>query len=412
MNRYAHGNIMKGAFNALPKNIMKALHPYKGKIGLYGNYPDIFDDPARAESDKLKIDSAWRSYCVFPDSLPGKGLHLCNLPGDAQSLWSPIVEYWFNLALESCRNKNYEDFLKYIGCLSHWLGDAFQPAHIIDLKLLEELLPPPSGMEDFHYHTDLEAVTGKCGKIEKPDFLGTEPAEVAWRTTMKSAILRRKSKNTVVPILQNIFKGHAAAAEKLSGEPVTYAARLTRDLIYTAWKTATGNASAREIEKLRKADLRVVRPEDEFHDSVYGGAIIDGNRNTPPSGAPVIPARLLVSRGNIARMKGIGMLPHSGMYAPRNCWMRFNLPAGVFEMFEAIAGMNASLVKEGAVFFIVKLDDREVFRSRRMTSADVSLKISVEIGNAASITLLVEDANDGKTFWNNHAFWGDPFLLK
>jgi hypothetical protein len=112
-----------------------------------------------------------------------------------------------------------------------------------------------------------------------------------------------------------------------------------------------------------------------------------------------------MSKGEHVKMKGIGMLPLSGMYAPRNCWMRFNLPVGVFQRFETTAGMNLSLVKDGAAFFIVKLDEKEIFRSGRMSITDEALKISITLKSAKSLTLLVEDANNGKTLWNNHALW-------
>jgi hypothetical protein len=74
--------------------------------------------------------------------------------------------------------------------------------------------------------------------------------------------------------------------------------------------------------------------------------------------------------------------------------------------------MNADLTHEGAADFVVLLDGREVFRSRPRTVKDPATPVSIKLDIANELTLKVEDANNGKTFWNNHAYWGEPKLVK
>ena len=106
------------------------------------------------------------------------------------------------------------------------------------------------------------------------------------------------------------------------------------------------------------------------------------------------------------------MLPHSGMNGPRECYMTWRIPAGVFRRFSAQVGLHAELATTGAVSFHVLLDGREEWCSGRMTAADLAQKIDLPLGGATEMTLQVCDANDGQSFWKNHAFGGEPQLRK
>jgi hypothetical protein len=52
------------------------------------------------------------------------------------------------------------------------------------------------------------------------------------------------------------------------------------------------------------------------------------------------------------------------------------------------------------------------FASGRRTAADPALRVKVPLEQAGHLTLMVRDANEGTTFWHNHAFWGEPRLSK
>ncbi len=222
----------------------------------------------------------------------------------------------------------------------------------------------------------------------------------------------RESRQYIVPILQALFSCNESEAEAQAGPPVTAAAQITADVAYSIWRLATGEIPAAERQELASVDLRVWPADAASHDSVYGDAILDGNRSTPPAGAPVVPARLRFADGSVRPVKGLGVLPHSGMSGPRECWMRFDIPPDVFDRFEAQVGMHADLTVDGAVVFIVERDGQEVFRSGRRTVADPALPLSIPLNSSRSLTLKVEDANGGKTFWNNHAFWASPRLIR
>jgi hypothetical protein len=412
MNGQAHINIMVGAVDALPQAMRQKLEPVRGLLQTVGNYPDFFDDPARPAQEKARIDPEWERFCRFPASMDGPCLHRWPHPKTRQDLWRPMITYWMQQAIDCVRQDDLEGFIKFMGCLSHMEGDITQPAHLMDLALLEELVPAPAAMKGFHYHTDLEAVTGECGTLRAPRLLGTDVEEAGWRLGAIHLEDMAQCRRYIVPILQALFSGDEAEAVRLSEPPVTRAAQNTADLLYTALCLAGGKVSDAERRALAAVDLRHWRPDAEAHDSVYGGAILDGNRSTPPSGAPIIPAQLRDAQGQVRSARGLGMLPHSGMNGPREAWLRYSLPRGTFARFESVCGMHAGLTREGAVEFIVELDDRPVFHSGRRTGTDPALPVSIALKEAGQLTIKVVDANDEKTFWNNHAFWGEPRLVK
>lgn len=412
MNKQAHANIMVGAFEGLPQWFRTALEPVKPMLPTVGNYPDIFDNPTVSDEEKEKIDRDWKRFCVFPKGMEAVNLHSWPHPIAEQAKSRPISRHWLAQAIEAYRQGDREAFLKFIGCLSHWVGDLTQSAHIVDPQLLAELMPAPPTMSTFHYHTDLEAVTGACGNLRQPQLLGLNVEEVAWRQAAINTEAMRECRRYVIPLLQAIFVGKKAEAEQRAEPPVTKAAQLTLDMMYTALKLTAEDISMAERQAFATVDLRLWRAEAEMHDLVYGGAILDGNRATPPAGAPVVAGKLLFPNGEKRALPGLGVLPHSGMNGPRNCWMRYSLPVGVFSRLETVIGMNAELTREGAADFVVLLDGREVFRSGPRTVNDPALPVSLKLDGANEFTLKVEDANHGKTFWNNHAYWGEPRLVK
>lgn len=90
--------------------------------------------------------------------------------------------------------------------------------------------------------------------------------------------------------------------------------------------------------------------------------------------------------------------------------MSWILPAGVFRHFTALAGLHAEIGAGGAVAFSVLLDGTPVWNSGRMTAEMEARNVEIPLGEATELTLRTDDANEGKSFWNNNAYWGRPQL--
>jgi hypothetical protein len=417
MNGIAHTNILKGAFASLPKGMQAKLTSVVPLLETVGNYPDYFDDPTRPAEEKREIDPDWERFCVYPDELAGKALHFWPCGVTDQAGRRPLMVYLMSRSLESYRAGNLEDFIKFIGCLSHLFGDTTQAAHLgvdISLGFIAQLMPKPDTPDfaDFHYHTSIEAVTGECGVLRSPQLLGTSLEESAWRLAQRCSQAVVDCRRFIIPILQALFAGEQKKAEELAGPAVTIAAQLTVDALYTIVLLADDMISSEQREQLAEIDLRLLQADAAFHDLVYGGPVLDGNKDVPPNNAPITPGKLLMPDGSLQAIKGIGVLPHSGMSGPRECRMTYQLPVGVFQCFSALVGMHADLAKDGACDFVVEADGAEIYRSGRMTAQTAAQTIELDISTVKELTLKVEDANDGATFWHNHAFWGCPRLRK
>ena len=412
MNGLSHPKIMIGAYLSLPEEMRRTLNLPLELVGNVGNYPDYFDDPTRPVEQKRAIDPDWETYTVYPEELEAPMLHFFPAPPSEQWKRIGIYTYLLKRMTVSFREKKYSDFIKFSGCLSHAMGDATQPAHIgpdSSNVFLSQMLPVPPGrphLKAFHYHTSVEAVNGECGPLPPPRLLGASEAEVAWKTASDAQNAVVYCRRFIIPTIQALFDNDLKKAESFAAEPVTIAAELTANAIYSAIRIARC-----EIGELPPVDLRRLLPVEEFHDLVYGAAVLDGNRNVPPNNVPVTPGLLRVN-GRPETFPGLGMLPHSGMNGERSCYMTWVLPRQVFKRFPALAGMHATLAVGGAAEFQVLLDGETVWSSGRMTMEMDAAAISVELGSASTITLKVLDANNGSSFWRNHAYWGKPQLLR
>ena len=416
MNFEAHNIIFKNAVAALPEDMRKVFKPYPELLELAGNYPDLFDDPTRPEDEKIKIDPEWQKYCVYPDELAGKTFHFWPTGIDKQHERKPLSKYLLQKMIDTYKEEKFADFIKFSGCLSHLFGDTTQPAHLgndIKLEFISQLLPRPDKKQfaDFHYHTDIEAVTGQCGRLNPSQLLGLSASETSWKIAGRCTEAIVYCRRFIIPILQALFAEDNSKAIENASEPVNIAAQLTSDAIFTAIKIATNSFTPEEKEKLNSVDLRILPADDEFHDSVYGAALLDGNKNVPPANAPIMPAKLKFKDG-IREVKGLGLLPHSGMNRERDCYMTWYLPQGVFRKFTASVGLHTDLAVGGAVSFHVLLDGKVAWSSGRMTIDDCAGNISLDLGNAQTLTLKVCDANNGKSFWKNHAVLAEPLLIK
>lgn len=417
MNKNAHNIIFQHGVAALPRDMRKIFEPYPELLDMVGNYPDFFDDPSKTDAERCGIDPQWSKYCIFPDTLAGRTMHSWPDSFAQQLERQPLSRYYFEQMIGNYKNECYADFIKFAGCFSHLLGDTFQPAHLAaDTALhdIMELVPRPDKeqFKRFHYHTDIESVTGRCAELEAPELLGLSLSEATWRLAKRCAAARTYCRRFIIPIVQALFAGDEDAAIANASEPVTIAAQMTGNVIFTAIKIAANSFSPAEIEQLKSLDLRFLPADKAFHDSVYAEAILDGNMDAIAPGAkPVLPAKLNFADGP-RQVKGLGVLPHSGMSRSRDCYMTWILPRGIFKQFSAKVGLHADLAVGGAVSFQVLLDDETVWDSGRMTRETLAKALTVPLGGAETLTLKVCDANDGQSFLRNHSIWADPVIAK
>ncbi|MDD3155382.1 MAG: NPCBM/NEW2 domain-containing protein [Victivallaceae bacterium] len=417
MNEQAHANIFRSAIAALQPELGRRCSGEEELLFRAPNYPDYFDDPTRPEPDKCKIDPQWRKFCDLSGDFAFAGLHFFPAPMTDQYSRMALYTHYFQRMETSYRSGCDRDFVRYAGCLSHAIGDFTQVAHLgpdPNGKILRELLPPPPEKEfaAFHYHRSVEAITGECrATLAGFRALGASAEECAWALAYRGEQSVRFCRRFLIPTIEALFAHDEKRAQELAGIPVTLAAELTRDAIESVARMVDSPVEFSAGLPVM-LDLRTIPASAEFHDMVYGGAITDGNLDVPPAGGPLVPGELLLPNGRGMRIPGIGMLPGSGMVGERHAWSSWPLPQKVFSLFTATIGMNRQIARDGAVSFHVELDGREVYQSKRFDAQSAALEIAVPLGAAKMLTLKVCDQNDGKSFWHNHAYWGEPLLTR
>jgi hypothetical protein len=399
VNYQAHANIFRGAVAALPADMKEPLAPFEWLLDDAGNYPDIFDDGTLPETAKDAKDPGWRRFCLYPEDMAAKNMHSWPFPREQQIDHLPLLRYLFGNAVDAWQAGDIEGAIKFAGCLSHYLGDVTQPAHLLDQHLMEQLLPTPPDYPEFHYHFTVEAVVGTCPPLDAPRLLGTSIDEACWRLMEFNRRAINDCRASIVPTVQALFARDDNEAIRLASFPVQIAAEGTRDILYTVFRLASGTAAR---ETTAPIDLRTWYPDAQSIPIAYGKAFIDHNKSSGPQNGPLHPARLRDADGVPHKVRGLGVIGRS--------WLQWSVPAGLFDRFEASIGMHAELATGGSGDFVVELDGEQVFRSGAMTLHDPARRISIPLGQSKLLTLKVDDPSGGLTFYFNHAIWASPEL--
>jgi hypothetical protein len=92
-----------------------------------------------------------------------------------------------------------------------------------------------------------------------------------------------------------------------------------------------------------------------------------------------------------------------GTHAPST--LIFEIPPGS-ETFTARVGVHNHRNKRGSAVIVVKVDDREVFRSPLLLGGDDAVDVRLPVSGASRLTLIAEPTDDGNHF--DHVDWIDP----
>lgn len=83
---------------------------------------------------------------------------------------------------------------------------------------------------------------------------------------------------------------------------------------------------------------------------------------------------------------------------------------GVYDIFEAVVGVDDETNGKGSVVFKVYVDDKLAFKSGKMRGGEPTKKVKVSVKGAHNLKLVVTDAGDGTSY--DHADWVAAKLIK
>jgi hypothetical protein len=84
--------------------------------------------------------------------------------------------------------------------------------------------------------------------------------------------------------------------------------------------------------------------------------------------------------------------------------IEFEIPAG-FERFDAVVGLDQAAGGQGSVIVSVQLDEREVYRSPRLSQDSPPIPVRVNLKGARTLILHADPTEDGNAF--DHVDWAD-----
>lgn len=184
----------------------------------------------------------------------------------------------------------------------------------------------------------------------------------------------------------------------------------------TVLKLKEASANGLTLTGTLLAGTQLTLPLEEVHElTVSGGdavplAEVTPDRQTiesfldtkrPPRGNRNVLGGLLTMRGRPS-LTGIGVASGTTL--------EWNLD-GSWKSFQANVGLDDAARGRGSVVFEVRLDDRSVWRSEKLTGSDEPVAVPpVDLGGSKKLTLIVEFAQQGNVL--DYANWSDAVLFR
>ena len=378
-----HIQIAEAAVDWLTGDCANFWNQFRKAIAKSSNYPDYFSAGERTAEKNDQIDIAWREYTMISDANTPV-VHTMFNPLKIRETYPSVINHWIEKVIENIKSGHNEKAAKFVGTLSHIIGDTGQAAHVFDERPLKQLLP--QGDKRFIIHSTIEKVHGKI-KAQKygAKVLGSSIEELNWRLIEELEILKQSNTAEVIPILKSIMDDDDIASEASASRSLTLCAKLFADVLFSIWNIAFNKQNKAENE----LELRNLVPVNQACDMLFNyGIMID---RIP---GKTLNKALALNLGSDKDVCGIALLTDMGQSfnEVRKAFVEYSIPHNIFKYFEAEIGLNHYAVNETKAIFEVKLDSKTVFTSKSLGKDDFGVKIKIKIDDAQRIQLYVRDA--------------------
>lgn len=244
---HPHVLITRAAVLSLPAPMLQRLgsEPTKNLIEVYSYYPDHYRSAGpQGNSPDASKRTAMRIYCEKPD---GKAVHnvTWRRQEDLESL-----EYVLNGMIAHIRQDEPTKAAQYAGTLAHLLEDSTSPAHAMDLKLVQDLLPPPAGKQGIHLHKAIEITAPEFDLgTRAPRSVGVSVAEAASNLLDRCYAIIRDNRAHLLELVRAVYADDEATMDRLRLRAAMAGAEMLADAYYTAF-TLAGDAPVALSEKV------------------------------------------------------------------------------------------------------------------------------------------------------------------
>ncbi|MCI0418573.1 MAG: hypothetical protein L0312_05015, partial [Acidobacteria bacterium] len=226
-----HATMTRAAISSLPKAMRQTLGAEAENLSeVYCWYPDRYRNAGSLERTAMRV------YCEKPD---GKIIHnvTWRRQEDLESL-----EYLLNRIIAHIRQGEPTKAAQYAGTLAHLLEDSVSPAHAMDLKLVQDLLPPPPSHRKLHLHTAIEITAPEFdlgGRM--PQQTGQSVAQAAERLLERCYAIIKDNRAHLLEMVRAVYADDEATMNRLRLRAARAGSELLADAYYTAFLLASGN---------------------------------------------------------------------------------------------------------------------------------------------------------------------------
>jgi hypothetical protein len=404
-----HGSITQSALSVLPAWQQEYFGDQKSPlINLYCMIPDLAQAPA------YKKD--YSRFVVLPN-----GDLFCHLPFKTRDKVAYQIKYYVEKTIRAMQGTDVKEAAHWAGCLLHYLEDSGSPAHTMpsdnQMGLIKDLLPVPDAFRHLPLHSPIEE-----GKLfislagYRPQLLGTSPEEVVSHLMERYNAMVRNARAQIIPILQGTFRGVQEEVAAGQMRAATMDAQVVADALYSMLCIAKDRFEAEEVAKLERIDLSSLTPNEVicqsyfpqhtyFSDPYFGPPLKNGILDAEKKHHTLVL--------NVAKEAGGAVAAYEvkqGLGLGTGCKLTYALPNNVYDQFDCLVGLHATLGKEGKVAFKVLADGKQIFESVVISGETPAQKVNLPIWGVKELVILTEGRS--KVRGHSFAILAEPTLNK
>lgn len=383
MNNRMHALLAEAAVDWLAGEAAAVWQPVRETISVASNYPDYFATGADSLPKHRHAEPDWERFTLIPDNGGSAIAHSVFKPDRIRETYPAIIRHWVSCLLDGLKKGDPSSAAKFAGCLSHLIGDTGQAAHLVDERILSQMVP----LRDtcFVIHSVIERQDGRIESTQySPRNLGTTEEMFVWRLEQELLMLKRQETAEVAPILTAILDGRKDDARASASRTLEHCAKLFADCLLSLASIAAGAHPKHGLE----LDVRTLVPLAVKCDMLFNyGIMID----RMPGSDVNHPLDLDPGLGRSA--PGICLLADMAPNCSktRDAFVDYALPRDVFHSFRALAGLNHLADNETGAVFQVLGDNRVLFDSGAQSPDARPVVINVPITGVSTLRLYACD---------------------
>ena len=249
----------------------------------------------------------------------------------------------------------------------------------------------------------------------RPQLLGTAPEEAVMHLTERLHAGIRNARAQVIPILQGVFRNAPAEVDAARRRAATMDAQVAADALHSIIAIARARFEPEEKARLDAVDVAALTPLEVVSSSYFPQFSYFSN---PYFGFPVRNGSL--EEGEKRRPLALKVVENGatqvrqferGLGTGTGHRVTYSIPLKLYERFECLVGLHATLGGTGSMAFRVLADGVAVFDSGLITGDSPAQKVSIPVWRVREIAIETQGRASAAPA-KNYAVIAEPRLIK